>query len=122
MASVFLAEHSYENVDGIDETKLIGVFTSRDLAARAVESVSKQPGFVDIPDHFTIDEYQVDDVHWETGFVTEINQVSWSVWRRDDLGNSFLVSATLSEFEALKEVRELQTLGCGALYWARPNA
>lgn len=69
MTSVFLLWHSYE-LNECDETKLIGVYSTRRSAERAVEHLRLQPGFCDRPDDFTIDEYELDRDHWTEGFVT----------------------------------------------------
>ena len=70
MKSVFLLEHSYEISDtGEQETKTIGIYSSRDKAEQAINRLIKQPGFRDFPEYFNIDEYIVDQDHWEEGFI-----------------------------------------------------
>lgn len=66
---MFLVQHEYE-LDGCDETKLIGTYSSQDAAKAAVKRVSRSPGFRDHPDGFYIDAYEVDEDHWIDGFVT----------------------------------------------------
>ena len=68
MVSVFLLQHSYE-IDEIDETKVIGIYTSREKAEIAVEKYKNLPGFNDYPNSFIIDHYELDKGHWEEGFI-----------------------------------------------------
>lgn len=49
--------------------KVIGVYSSRQLAEAAMERTRILPGFADEPDGFTIDEYEIDKDHWPRGFV-----------------------------------------------------
>jgi hypothetical protein len=66
---VFLAWHEYDN-EGCDETKLLGVFSTRDRAEGAVAARRSKPGFVDFPDGFDVSEVAVDlDQEWMDGFV-----------------------------------------------------
>jgi hypothetical protein len=68
--SVFIVHHSY-GLDGCDETKLIGVYSSREQADAAVLRASALPGFSGRPDGFSCDEYDLDIDHWREGFVTD---------------------------------------------------
>jgi len=69
--TVFVVQHSYEvEPCGHDETKFIGVYSTRDLAEAAVKRLSEQPGFRDKPDCFFIEEYAVDQDHWTEGYAT----------------------------------------------------
>jgi len=69
MTSVYLLWHEYEIEPNRDETKLIGVYTSHELAEAALKRVSLQPGFRDHLDDFEIAEYKLDRDHWTEGFV-----------------------------------------------------
>ena len=51
-------------------TKVIGIYSSVDLAEAAIERAKVLPGFIDRPDAFTIDRYDVDMDHWSRGFVS----------------------------------------------------
>jgi homoserine kinase type II len=70
MTSVYLLWHEYEIEPDRDGTKLIGVYTSHELAESAQKRVSQQPGFRDHPDDFEIAEYKLDRDHWTEGFIT----------------------------------------------------
>jgi hypothetical protein len=119
--SVFLVHHSYETDGGADETKLIGAFSSRAAADAAIQRLCELPGFRELPDHFSVDEYALDEVQWSEGFFTPDDVQVWSVWRQDDHGNVFLVSSGHTEAEALREVRGLEKKGHKQLYWAKGN-
>lgn len=69
MSSVFVLQHSYEQ-DGFDETKFIGVYSSKIEAKNAIDRLSKQNGFKYRIDGFVIDEYQINKDHWTEGFAT----------------------------------------------------
>lgn len=67
-AVVYVLQHEYEAASGSDEVKLIGVYRSRERAEAAAERLRSQPGFVDHPDGFCIDEYALDGDNWTEGF------------------------------------------------------
>jgi hypothetical protein len=74
--------HSFPHYD-TENVMLIGVYASRADAEAAVERRRDQPGFRDAPrivdaaeeertdwSGFCIDEYTVDQTHWDRGFIT----------------------------------------------------
>jgi hypothetical protein len=66
-SNVFVLHHTY----GCSESetyKLIGIFSSEELAKSAVYAHSQLPGFKDYPDGFEISLYQIDKSHWDEGF------------------------------------------------------
>ncbi len=65
--TVYLVQH-VRDPDGDEDVKVIGIFSTRDGAQRAVDRTVKLPGFRDHPDGFNIDEYTVDADHWQAGF------------------------------------------------------
>jgi hypothetical protein len=69
MASVFVLQHVHAREDGVEDVKLIGVYSSREQARAAVARLGRLPGFADAPDGFHIDEYRVDQDHWAEGYV-----------------------------------------------------
>ena len=58
--NVFLLWHTHEMPSGEEDSKLIGVYSSEEMAVKAKERSLKQPGFRDIPDGFLIDKYEID--------------------------------------------------------------
>ena len=69
MNSVFILHHSYE-IDGYEETKLIGVYSSTAKAESAIERLKRKAGFRDRPDAFIIGQYELDQDHWSEGYST----------------------------------------------------
>ena len=122
MKKVFILQHSYELPDtGEKETRFIGVYSSKEKAEKAIERLSKQPGFKEFPDHFYIDEYGIDQDNWSEGFVPETYETIWSVWRQDDNRNVFMVKNGLTKIGALKLVQEFGRKGHKQFYWAKEN-
>lgn len=69
MNKVFLLQHSYE-VGEFDETKLIGIYSSKEKAESTVERFKHLSGFKDYPHEcFYIDEIEIDKDHWTEGFI-----------------------------------------------------
>lgn len=61
-----------DETDLIGETddKMCGIFTSSDLAKAGKERLASLEGFRDYPDGFSIVEVTLDELDWETGFVS----------------------------------------------------
>jgi hypothetical protein len=72
MNKVFILEHTYE-IDDRDETKFIGVYSSKTLAESAINRLKNQPGFKDRQDCFVISKIELDKDNWTEGFVTLTN-------------------------------------------------
>jgi hypothetical protein len=69
MTSVYLLWHHYPDVPDDDNAKLLGVYSSREHAQQRVASFYKTlPGFEDGRGEFTVDEYEIDQDHWTSGF------------------------------------------------------
>lgn len=56
--------------EGESDDKLCGVFSTEEQATAARQQLMTVEGFVDYPEHFHVDEYEVDQVQWDTGFVS----------------------------------------------------
>ena len=68
---VYLLEHRHEFESGHEDTKIIGIFSTREKAEAALDRVRDQPGFRDCPQGFKIWEYGLDDdPEWFEGYVT----------------------------------------------------
>ncbi len=67
---VYLLWHTHPKPDGEEDEKLLGVYSSRERASARVEEAKRLPGFVDAPDGFLVDEYEVDADHWTDGYAT----------------------------------------------------
>lgn len=53
-----------------DDVKLLGVYSSRAAAERAIERARTRPGFRDEPRCFFVGDYVLDKDAWADGFVT----------------------------------------------------
>jgi hypothetical protein len=76
---VYLLWHIHP-IDGDVGEKLIGVYSTDELARDAASRLARAPGFVDLPDlvadddgagGFLISQYTLDEDHWTEGYVTE---------------------------------------------------
>ncbi len=64
---VYLLYHIYEE-DGEEDSKLLGVFSSKETAKKVIESHKLLPGFKNHLEGFLIDEYLIDKSEWNEGF------------------------------------------------------
>lgn len=71
---VFVVWHTHSigepSGDPVDDDKLLGIFTSRARADARIDQARDVPGFREVPDGFTIDEYVLDEPYWADGFQT----------------------------------------------------
>ena len=58
-------------IDGDEDAKLIGVYSSQERADEAVARKLRYPGFAEYPEGFSQDVYRVDRDAWSEGFITE---------------------------------------------------
>ena len=72
MKQVFIVQHDHTLPTGVDDSKLIGVYSSEANAQRAVERLRSAPGFRDTPEGFSIDMVMDEDNRVE-GFVTMLH-------------------------------------------------
>ena len=49
--------------------KVIGIYRSQEFASEAIERTRSLPGFVNDPDCFKVERYELDRDHWPRGFV-----------------------------------------------------
>ena len=112
----FLVHHVHVLGNGVEDVKLIGVYSSEDKANKVISRLVQQPGFVGSPDGFSIDKYEVDEDHWSEGFVTETS-ADWSVLRQDDNGNEIEMATGLTEDQAHEVVRDFTSRGHKQIYW-----
>ncbi len=70
MESVFILWYWWPNEVESDDSMLLGVYSSREIAEERIERKYKSlPGFHNSDGDFTIDEYPINKDHWEEGFV-----------------------------------------------------
>jgi hypothetical protein len=72
--SAYLLYHVREMNPDEEDSKLIGVYSSRRNAQEARLRSSKLPGFRKYPDGFVIDRYIVNEDGWTSGFATMKNK------------------------------------------------
>ncbi len=68
---IYVLQHSYEQENGYNETKFLGVFSSYEKAEAAILEYKKLPGFKKYPNDFCIDKYEFDKKCWIEGFEFE---------------------------------------------------
>lgn len=69
MQKLYRLYHIHDEGNADEDIKGIGTYSSYELAQEAKNRVKDQPGFIDFPDGFYIDEYIVDKDYWVDGFV-----------------------------------------------------
>ncbi|EHQ89567.1 DUF7336 domain-containing protein [Desulfosporosinus youngiae] len=68
MVAVFLLQHYYE-VENLEETKIIGIYSTKEKAEVIIRKYQELPGFKLYPGGFYIDEYNLDEDNWTEGFI-----------------------------------------------------
>ena len=68
MKAVFPLWHVPEGDEYKEFAKLIGIYASASDARAAIERLKVQPGFVDYPQGFEFEAYEVGKDHWTEGF------------------------------------------------------
>ncbi len=72
MKEVYTLQHCCE-INGIDEIKFIGVYSSEQEAKNAIERLKIQPGFRDRPNDFDISKSILNRDGWSEGYKTVLN-------------------------------------------------
>ena len=71
MKSVYLLFHIHYFPDGEEDDKLLGVYSTKEIAEKKIEEkYKKMPGCCEPEGEFIIDEYKIDQDRWGSGFVT----------------------------------------------------
>jgi len=65
---VYMLWHSYVKESGVEDVKLVGVYSSEERAKEGLKQVRSQPGFRDHPEGFEIDGMRLDLTGWSGGF------------------------------------------------------
>jgi hypothetical protein len=66
MSPLYVLLHSLPETGKV---KVVGLYSSKALAEEAVDRAKALPGFLEEPDGFTIEQYEVDRDHWPRGFM-----------------------------------------------------
>ena len=70
MKSVYLVQHVHLLKEDEEDVKIIGIYSTKELAREAVERTKLFQGFCDAPKGFYIDEYPLDKDSWTEGYIT----------------------------------------------------
>lgn len=70
MDAVYVVQHVHIINDDEEDVKMIGVYSTEQLAWEAVVRLRLQPGFCDVPEGFYVSRYELNQDHWTEGFVT----------------------------------------------------
>lgn len=125
MKAVFVVEHSYE-LNGIDETKFIGVYSSKKEAENAISKLKLQAGFKDRPNDFHLNKVEINKTAWTEGYVTiedietkDING-NWKTVAAEKLANGNYLLIEKYENHLLGEFKNNDIVQCelrdGILY------
>ena len=71
MKHVYLLWHIHEFDDGDEDSKLLGIFSTEEIAKSKIAYYQKLPGFSESLEGFEISKYEIDYEYWQDGFVTE---------------------------------------------------
>jgi hypothetical protein len=71
MNSVFLLWYVHAPDTDNEDELLIGVYSTEEDARAAIGRLKDKRGFVDAPDGFLIDPYEINRDHWEEGFILD---------------------------------------------------
>lgn len=69
--NVYLLQHSHliDDEDDTYDTKIIGIYSSEEIAMNVIKKYKKIIGFNKYPEDFYIDKYKMDENHWTYGFI-----------------------------------------------------
>lgn len=65
---VYLLLHSYL-LNNMDETKYLGLYSSKESVDNAIDTYRQLKGFCDWPDNFFVTEFVIDEMEWRKGFI-----------------------------------------------------
>lgn len=68
MEKVYLVQHEHL-INGVEDVKIIGIYSTQILAQRAIERAKSLIGFSDTPNGFYMDEYKLDEDHWTEDYI-----------------------------------------------------
>jgi len=117
MKSVFIIQHSYE-IGEIDETKFIGVYSSKELAEQTISRLKLMPGFKDRQSDFHISEHEINKDNWAEGYSVMVSiQIknkdnSWTTVQADFLADGTYQIMDLYNDTLLSEFHHLDIVEC----------
>lgn len=117
MKTVFILHHSYE-LDGCEETKLIGVYSANEQAELAISRLKDKRGFKYKPDAFVISEYELDSDNWTEGFSTmttiqvKSKENTWVMVQAECLPNNRYQILEAYDNDSLGEFKHMDIVEC----------
>jgi hypothetical protein len=69
MDSVFILWYVHAPDSDNEDELLIGVYRTEEDARGAIERLKNQRGFVDAPQGFQIERYELNEDHWTEGYI-----------------------------------------------------
>jgi hypothetical protein len=70
MNAIYVVQHVHTINSDEEDVKMIGVYSTEQLAQEAIARLLLQPGFRDVPDGFHIDLYRLNEDNWTEGYDT----------------------------------------------------
>lgn len=67
---VYIVHHTHEVGDDVQDVKVIGIYSKKEIAQAAIDRSAELPGFRESVGGFSIDEYLIDQDNWTEGFVS----------------------------------------------------
>lgn len=71
MKYVYLLEHTHVYSTDEEDTKIIGIFSTKQEALKAIDQLKNISGFNKYPQGFNIDKYKLDQIFWQEGYAGE---------------------------------------------------
>lgn len=68
LKSIFNISHVYTIDTYMDDERIIGIFSNLNIAEQIIRQLKKQTGFQEYPENFIIDEIEINDLLWKSGF------------------------------------------------------
>lgn len=68
--NAYILHHCHTMDDESEDVKLLGVYSSKDVAEAAIVRFRERPGFRKSQEGFSIDEYTIDRDYWTEGYVS----------------------------------------------------
>lgn len=70
MKTVTLLWHTRSDDPEMEDSKLLGVYSSPQSAEQAMAQLGEKPGFADHPEGFLAELHELDKILWAEGFVS----------------------------------------------------
>jgi predicted SnoaL-like aldol condensation-catalyzing enzyme len=115
MDIVYLLWHVYETSPGEDETKFIGVYRTMEDAQAAIDRLSNQPGFRDMPEGFEVHPHTLNEDGWKEGFLVIVNgyeKENTDVWWEKKNITTYHFRPAPKDYSIFEVFKNGKSLGC----------